>query len=68
VSVDTLTLSVPAMTCGHCEAAVKHEVGAVAGVTGVTVDLETKDVVVTGSGLDRGDLVAAIDEAGFDVA
>ena len=64
----TMTLSVPGMTCGHCEAAVKQEVGAVAGVTGVAVDLDSKDVVVTGSGLDRDAIVAAIDEAGYDVA
>ena len=64
----TITFSVPGMTCGHCEAAIKQEVGAVAGVTGVDVDLETKDVVVTGTSLDRDALVAAIDEAGFDVA
>jgi copper ion binding protein len=63
-----MTLSVPGMTCGHCEAAVKQEVGAVAGVTGVAVDLDSKDVVVTGSGLDRDAIVAAIDEAGYDVA
>lgn len=65
---DTLTLSVPGMTCGHCEAAVKQEVGGVPGVTDVDVDLETKDVVVTGTALDRAALVAAIDEAGFEVA
>lgn len=65
---DTLTLSVPGMTCGHCEAAVKQEVGSVPGVTDVDVDLETKDVVVTGTALDRAALVAAIDEAGFEVA
>ena len=65
---DSLTLSVPGMTCGHCEAAVKQEVGGVAGVTGVAVDLETKGVTGTGSGHDRDTLVAAIDEAGFDVA
>jgi copper chaperone len=64
----SLTFSVPGMTCGHCEASVKQEVGAVPGVTGVDVNLETKDVVVTGTGLDRDALVAAIDEAGFDVA
>jgi copper chaperone CopZ len=63
-----MTLSVPGMTCGHCEAAVEQEVRAVAGVTGVAVDLESKDVVVTGSGLDRDAIVAAIDEAGYDVA
>ena len=65
---ETLTLSVPGMTCGHCEASVKKEVGGVAGVSDVDVDLETKDVVVTGAGLDRDAIVAAIDEAGYDVA
>ncbi len=65
---DTLTFSVPGMTCGHCEASIKKEVGAVHGVVGVDVDLGTKDVVVTGSGLDRATIVSAIDEAGFDVA
>jgi len=65
---ETLTLSVPGMTCGHCEASVKKEVGAVSGVTDVDVDLDTKDVVITGSVLDRDAIVVAIDEAGFDVA
>ena len=66
--MNTLVLSVPGMTCGHCEAAVKHEVGAVAGVTAVAVDLDTKDVTVTGSASNRDAIVEAIDEAGFDVA
>ncbi len=65
---ETITFSVPGMTCGHCEAAVKQEVGGVAGVTDVDVDLDSKDVVVTGNRLDRDTIVAAIDEAGFDVA
>lgn len=66
--MNTITLSVPGMTCGHCEAAVRQEVGALAGVTGVDVDLDSKDVTVTGGDLDRDAIVAAIDEAGFDVA
>lgn len=66
--MNTLTLSVPGMTCGHCEAAVKQEVGAVTGVADVVVDLDSKNVVVTGADLDRDAIVAAIDEAGFDVA
>lgn len=65
---DSLTLSVPGMTCGHCEAAVTKEVSSVAGVTAVEVDLDTKLVTVTGAGLDRDAIVAAIDDAGFDVA
>ena len=60
-------LLVPGMTCGHCEAAVKSEVGKVAGVTDVAVDLETKLVTITGAGLDHAALVSAIDEAGFEV-
>ena len=64
----TMVLNVPGMTCGHCEAAVKNEVGHVVGVTAVEVDLDTKDVTVTGSELDRDAIVAAIDEAGYDVA
>ena len=63
-----LKLSVPEMTCGHCEAAIRKEVSAVAGVSSVVIDLETKLVTVTGSGIDHGAVVAAIDEAGFDVA
>ena len=66
--MNTLTLSVPGMTCGHCEAAVKQEVSAIMGVTDVTVDLDRKDVTVTGVELDRQLIVEAIDEAGYDVA
>lgn len=62
-----LTFSVPGMTCGHCEAAVKGEVGKVAGVAGVQVDLDTKIVTVEGDQLDSAAIVAAIDEAGFEV-
>jgi copper chaperone CopZ len=66
--MNELTLSVPGMTCGHCEAAVKGEVGKVAGVAAVAVDLDTKLVTVSGDVLDRDAIVAAIDEAGFEVA
>ncbi len=63
-----LELSVPEMACGHCEAAIQKEVSMVAGVLSVVVDLETKLVTVTGSGVDHRAVVVAIDEAGFDVA
>ena len=63
-----LVFTVPGMTCGHCEAAVKREIGSVAGVTTVDVDLERKIVVVSGVELDRDAIVEAIDEAGYDVA
>ncbi len=64
----TVTLNVPGMTCGHCESAVRGELTKVAGVTAVEVDLTSKDVRIVGTSLERDALVAAIDEAGFEVA
>ena len=62
-----MVFTVPGMTCGHCEAAVKREVGSIAGVSAVDVDLDSKIVTVRGETLDRDEIVAAIDEAGYDV-
>ena len=63
-----ITYSVPGMSCGHCKAAVEQELRAVAGVETVDVDLESKLVTVSGTGLTDAELRAAIDEAGYDVA
>ncbi len=63
---DTITLSIPGMSCGHCEAAVKSEVGKVPGVASVSVDLDSKDVVVAGDGIDIDALIAAVDDAGYE--
>lgn len=65
--MNELILDVPGMSCGHCEAAVKGEVGKVAGVSGVVVDLTTKIVTVEGDQLDVAAITTAIDEAGFEV-
>jgi copper chaperone len=61
-----LRLSVPAMTCDHCVAAVHGELVGVAGVIEVTVDLDTKAVVVVGDDVDRAAVEAAVQEAGYD--
>jgi copper chaperone CopZ len=66
--VETLSYTVPAMHCGHCERAVKEEVSTVAGVSEVAVDLETKIVAVTGSAFDDTAVRAAIAEAGYEAA
>ncbi len=65
---EILTYSVPAIHCSHCERAVKEEVGAIAGVGSVDVDLETKLVTVHGDGLDDAQLRSAIAEAGYEAA
>ncbi len=63
---ETITYSVPGMSCGHCRTAITAEVGAVPGVETVAVDLEAKLVAVSGEHLDDAALVAAIDEAGYE--
>ena len=65
---ETITYTVPALHCGHCKASVTEELSDVAGVDAVDVDLDTKLVVVTGSGLDDAALRAAIEEAGYRAA
>jgi len=66
--MDTILYTVPGMSCGHCEAAVKQEISALQGIEGVVVDLNSKRVEVTGSGLDDAAIRAAIEEAGYDAA
>ena len=45
---NTSNYTVEGMTCGHCEASVKEEVGEISGVTDVTASHETGAVTVTG--------------------
>ena len=63
---ETITYSVPGMSCGHCRAAITAEVTAVDGVETIDVDLDTKLVRVAGQNLDDAALVAAIEEAGYE--
>ena len=65
---ETVTYTVSALHCGHCKASVTEELSEVEGVEAVDVDLDTKLVVVTGSGLDDTALRAAIEEAGYQAA
>ena len=65
---ETVTYSVPAIHCAHCEMSIREEVSEVDGVDDVAVDLETKLVTVTGRDLDEAALRAAIEEAGYAAA
>ncbi len=65
---ETVTYTIPGMTCDHCEAAVREELVAVEGVESVEVDLKTKLVSVTGEALDEEALRAAIVEAGYEAS
>jgi copper chaperone CopZ len=61
------TYQVAGMTCGHCEQAVSGEVGKVAGVTGVAVDLAAGTVTVSGEAFSDTEIGAAVDEAGYEL-
>lgn len=63
----TTVFSVPGMTCGHCKQAVTTEIGKIAGVSSIDIDLDTKKVTVTSSDpLEWSEVVSAVDEAGFE--
>lgn len=59
--------SVPGISCGHCKTAIESEVGAVPGVRAVEVDVAARTVAVEGDAADE-EIVAAIEEAGYEVA
>jgi len=65
---ETITYDVPAIHCGHCAASIKEEVGEVAGVESVGVDLDSKVVTIQGLRLSDEALRSAIQEAGYEAA
>ena len=62
------TYTVTGMTCEHCKASVSEEISEIAGVSGVEVDLPTGRVTVTGEDVSDDAVVAAVHEAGYEVA
>jgi copper ion binding protein len=64
----TTTYSVSGMSCGHCVASVRQEVGLIDGVTGVEVELDSGAVTVESDNpVDPAAVTAAIEEAGYEV-
>jgi copper chaperone len=62
------TYTVQGMTCGHCVNSVTEEVGAVAGVQQVDVDLPTGRLTVTSDAdVPETDIRAAVEEAGYQL-
>jgi copper chaperone len=60
--------TVTGMTCEHCVRSVTEEVGAIDGVTEVSVDLPTGSVTVRSTdSVDETAVRAAVEEAGYQV-
>jgi copper chaperone len=67
--MSTVTVSVSGMSCGHCVTSVREEVGGLAGVTAVEVDLAGGTVTVESVGeLEPEAIQNAIEEAGYQLA
>ena len=45
--MESKTVKVPAISCGHCVATIEREVGEVAGVSKVTAEQATKRVTIS---------------------
>ncbi|MBD8023717.1 heavy-metal-associated domain-containing protein [Microbacterium gallinarum] len=65
----TTEYTVTGMTCGHCESAVRTEVSKIAGVETVAVDAASGSLVIGSTApLSDVDVLAAVDEAGYEAA
>jgi copper ion binding protein len=62
----TRTYTVAGMSCSHCAAAIRDEVGRLSGVDQVDVALDSKRVTVRGRDLDDRAVRAAIIDAGYE--
>ncbi|MEU4543062.1 heavy-metal-associated domain-containing protein [Nonomuraea dietziae] len=65
--MSTSTYKVTGMTCNGCAGKVKTQIGNVAGVSGIDVDLATGHVTVTSAGqIDDVRVVEAVEEIGYE--
>jgi len=63
----TNEFQVTGMTCGHCESAVREEVAKLPGVERVEVTASSGRLVVTvGTEVADAEIIAAVDEAGYE--
>lgn len=69
--MNTTTISIDGMTCGHCVSSVTEEISAIDGVTAVEVDLVAGGVstarVDSTAPLHEATLSEAVAEAGYTV-
>ncbi len=67
--IQTTTLTAPEIVCGGCASSIKKALGSIEGVSEVDVDVTTKKVTVKhGETVSRGQIIEALDNAGYSVA
>lgn len=69
VSMATTTVTVTGMTCGHCAASVREELGEIPGVQAVDVDVASGAVTIDSVAPVEADAIrSAVEEAGYRLA
>jgi copper chaperone CopZ len=63
---DKLVFKVEGMSCSHCVARIKKALEALHSVKSTDISLENKTVMVIGSGLDAEQIIAVIEQAGYE--
>ena len=67
--VGTMTFRVTGMTCSHCKTAITDELCRLDGIEQVDVDVAGGNITVHAAHpVDRADVAAAVDEAGYQLA
>jgi copper chaperone len=67
--MNTFTVTVAGMSCGHCASSVQEEVGQIPGVTAVDVDLSSGTVTIDSDSLVESVAIKnAVEEAGYQLA
>jgi copper chaperone len=67
--MNTFTVTVSGMSCGHCASSVQEEVGLIPAVTAVDVDLSSGTVTIDSDGLVESVAIKdAVEEAGYQLA
>jgi copper chaperone len=65
----TMTISVPGIHCDHCKHSIEGALAPLPGVSSARVDIDARAVTVEADEalIDRAQLVAAIEDQGYDV-
>lgn len=65
----TTSVTVTGMTCAHCAASVREEIGEIAGVREVDVDVASGTVTIdSDTPVDAAAIRSAVEEAGYRLA
>jgi copper ion binding protein len=67
--MNSTTVTVSGMTCGHCASSVREEIAAIPGVSAVDVDLASGTVTIdSDTPIEAAAILNAVEDAGYQLA